>query len=116
MTKLDKKNDKQLIKLLTKICEQHKDVVAGFSWLTHIDNINKANDRLRVICVFDNNQQLAAAHQQLQTELMSKQIINVVASLGYKVNNKKLVQFDSEENCQASHNGNWQLRLSASIH
>lgn len=70
MKKLDKNLDNQIIKALTVACEQAKDEVTGFSWLTHLVDYKKFPQSLRIICVFKNEQNLTLAYQNGETEVM----------------------------------------------
>ncbi len=94
--------EKQLINALTQICEQHKTANNGFIWLTHLVNLHDIEASLKVVCVFENQQQILAAEQSQQTHTMQQQITSAVASLGVNVKNPgKLVRFATEENSQS---------------
>jgi len=112
MNKQDKKFEKELIKSLTQCCEQFKPEVDGFEWLTHTLNFSNIEQSIRIVCVFESNLQLSNAIDKDDITRMSNALINCLNKLGITI--KKPTQhiiFDSEENCHASHQGNWQQRL-----
>lgn len=117
MKKTDKKLDNNLRQHLTTICEQEKDNIDGFAWLTHSANYAVLTNTLRITCVFSSNAELAQAKQQGQTQALVKLIGNKIQPLlqaqGIKIKAfEKHVHFDSEENCEREHAGNWAKRLS----
>lgn len=112
MRKSDKKLDNQLRLELTDVCEVALKDVPGFQWLTHLVNYDNFPASLRIVCVFDTNESLdnyliSRSNAQLQTMIAAK-----LNSLGVKLKRiEKHVLFDTEENCDAQHKGNWALRL-----
>ena len=56
MRKSDKKLDNQLRLVLTDVCETALKEVEGFQWLTHVVNYSNFPQSLRVVCVFDTNE------------------------------------------------------------
>ena len=115
MKKNDKDFEKQLIALLTNVCEQHKSLTPGFSWLTHTVNFKNINNSLRIICVFDTESQKTIADQNQQSSCIREDIHNAIQSLGITTA-KSAISFDSEENCQLTHQGNWKKRLQQAYH
>ena len=115
MKKSDKNFEKQLVTLLTSICEQHKTLTPGFSWLTHTVNFKNISNSLRIICVFNTEQQKIIADQEQRCEHMRADIIKAVKTLGVTITNS-MISFDSEESCEQSHQGNWQKRLQQKYH
>ncbi|MCJ8312236.1 MAG: Fis family transcriptional regulator [Saccharospirillaceae bacterium] len=113
MRKTDKKIDNQLIKVLTGVCDMALKEIKGFEWLTHLVNYSNFPKSLKIVCVFDNNENLklfksnANNQQKLQKLIQSKllevdvKVKNIVAHLGY----------DTQENCEKEHDGNWAKRL-----
>ncbi len=59
MRKTDKKFDNQLKLLLTEVCETALKEVDGFQWLTHTVNYSNFPKSLKVVCVFDTDEQLS---------------------------------------------------------
>ncbi len=59
MRKTDKKIDNQLRLVLTDVCETALKEIDGFQWLTHIVNFSNFPKSLKVVCVFDTDEQLS---------------------------------------------------------
>ena len=59
MRKTDKKIDNQLRRVLTDVCEIALKDIEGFQWLTHLVNYSNFPKSLKVVCVFDTNNNLA---------------------------------------------------------
>ncbi len=112
MRKSDKKLDNQLRLGLTEVCEIALKDIEGFVWLTHLVNYTNFPSSLRIVCVFDTNENRDAYLRNFQHGPIESLIQSELASIGIKV--KKIadvVRFDSEENCDNEHNGNWAKRL-----
>ena len=108
MRKTDKKIDKAIVAVLTESCEIAKDEYDGFQWLTHFVNYNNFPSSLRVLCVFDTNEQLErvdmqAIHALIQSGLEAIDINFAKASLQ--------LSFDTEENCMRENKGDWDKRI-----
>ena len=113
MRKSDKKIDQQLRRLLTEVCTQCKNTIKGFEWLTHRVNYSNFPKSLKVICVFDSNSNLQNYLQSCKNHYLQSLINKALCELSIKMNNvNKIVSFDTEQNCQKQHNGNWAIRLS----
>jgi len=89
MKKSDKKTENLIIQVLTQGCEQAKDEVTGFSWLTHQVNYTNFPNSLVVTCMFATEQQLIAAQTNNDTAHLSKIIIDQLASLNIKLKQPK---------------------------
>lgn len=112
MRKSDKKLDNDIRKQLTEVCEQKLKTIDGFEWLTHTVNYSNFPASLRIFCVFDTNVQLQAFAASADKDKITEAITKALSSLKIKLPPRnKLVNFDSEENCQREHRGNWQARL-----
>ena len=113
MKKTVKKLDNNVIKALTKACETGKENITGFEWLTHTANYDNFPGSLAITCVFDNNQSLNNAHVKEEDIYLRKLIHNNLLKAGILLKDvRKHVRFDSEENCESEHEGNWEKRLS----
>lgn len=112
MTKTEKKIDNNLCKVLTTVCEDVKDDLQGFQWLTHTVNYANFPASLKIICVFATNAditQLTTSKQDQRLQGLLSQALNTV---DVKLKNiSKQVKFDSEENCTRDSAGNWTKRL-----
>ena len=112
MRKSDKKLDNQLRIVLTQICENALEEIEGFQWLTHIVNYSNFPKSLKIVCVFDTNESLdryllSETNNQLQS-LIKRELSKLNIQFKNMVNH---VLFDTEENCENQHNGNWAQRL-----
>ena len=112
MRKSDKKLDNQLRKVLTDVCESALKHIDGFKWLTHTVNYSSFPNSLKVICVFDTNESLDNYLLSKSNNQLQLLVANELNRLGIKLKNiTNHVLFDTEENCDLQHNGNWAKRL-----
>lgn len=115
MRKTDKKIDKQLTRVLTQLCEQTCKGIHGFVWLTHLVNYTNFPYSLKVVCIFDTN-------ENLDVFMQDKKHIKLATQIGLKLNEADVnvnnvmdhVLYDTEENCAAQHAGQWDKRLAYS--
>ncbi|EGU41909.1 MULTISPECIES: hypothetical protein [Vibrio] len=112
MRKSDKKIENQIRDVLADVCEDTLKGYDGFLWVTHTVNFSSFPQSLKIVCVFDSNQDrtnfLEADGQQ--------QVASVIQSAfnqgGIKLKNiDKHLSFDTQENCDRDHQGKWNLRL-----
>ncbi|WP_449433549.1 hypothetical protein [Pseudomonas putida] len=103
--------ERRLITTLTEACETAKGEIKGFTWLTHTADLNALANTLKVTWVFDTlaDKKLAQANAkarivELTAIALSEANIDLVVS-------DRVVRFDSEEECQRTHGGDWQKRL-----
>ena len=112
MRKKDKKLDNQLRVALTDICETALKDVAGFEWLTHLVNYADFPKSLKVVCVFDTNDN---HHHFMKTEShdgLNRLIQKKLLEIGIKVNNiTNHLSYDTQENCDKNNSGKWAGRL-----
>ena len=59
MRKIDKKIDNQLRAALTDVCETALKEIDGFLWLTHFVNYSNFPKSLKIVCIFDTDENLA---------------------------------------------------------
>lgn len=112
MKKTDKKTDKQLRQCLTNVCEDHFESIHGFVWLSHEVNFNSINVSLRVICVFDSNENQAMFESSSAKEMAVEYVQKSLQSININLKNAtKQIRFDSEERCKLEHNGSWANRI-----
>ena len=117
MRKTDKKTENQLRLVLTDACETALKEIDGFQWLTHLVEYSDFPTSLKIICIFDTNENLAvylskSASKSAGGELKSL-IQKKLQGMGVSIKNiDRHVKFDTEENCEKEHNGKWQNRLS----
>lgn len=111
MRKTDKKLENQIRTALTVVCETSLKSFSGFQWLTHQVNYSTFPDSLKVVCIFDTNDNLArftTIQQQELSHLIQKKLFEIDVILK-KVD--RHISYDTEENCQQYHNGKWAERL-----
>lgn len=107
-----KKLDDNVVKALTKVCEEAKQTVAGFDWLTHRADYSNFPASLMVTCVFLTEQQLSDAKAEQQDAYLRKLVHKHLLKAGVVLKDaRRNVFYDSEEACQAAHQGNWDKRL-----
>lgn len=98
MRKSDKKIENTIRRVLTEVCEQLKESVAGFEWLTHKVDYNNVNQTLTVTLMFDSFASLRSAKATLKTNDMAKQVANALAKQGIELKNvTKQCHFDTDE-------------------
>lgn len=113
MRKTDKKLDNQLRQSLTDVCEIALQELAGFQWLTHTVDYSRFPQSLKVICVFDTNDELQGYLESDKKHLLKGLIEAELRNLNIKLPNISMqVIYDTEENCRGQHDGNWAQRLS----
>lgn len=112
MRKSDKKLDNEIRKALTRLCEDKLKSQQGFEWLTHTANYSNFPASLKVVCVFDTNENLAQFESSSNKSNIVSTIANILSALNIKLSapEKQLV-FDCEEKCDQEHRGNWKARL-----
>ncbi len=115
MRKTDKKIDKQLRFVLTEVCETALEEYAGFEWLTHVVNYSHFPNSLRVVCVFDTNENLENFmidnHHQALNAFVQKKLVDI----GINIKNfGDHISYDTEENCDKCDDGRWAVRLKKS--
>jgi len=111
-SKTVKKLDNNVIKALTLACEHAKENIEGFSWLTHTAKYDNFPASLLVTCIFDTDAQLDNAIEQQQDQQLQQAIHKQLLNVGIVIKaTQKHVFFDTEQRCNAQHQGNWAVRL-----
>jgi len=112
LKKQHKKIENNLIKALTTACELLKHHIDGFEWLTHFASYEQFPKSLAIVCVLSTNQQLSAMLQAGKEVDLAAIIDQQLALVGIKLKDiKQHLEFDSEEQCQLEHGGNWNKRF-----
>ena len=113
MRKTDKKKDNQLRLKLTDVCEVALKEIEGFQWLTHTVNYSEFPKSLKIVCVFDTNENLNFFMTQKSkvklTSLVQTKLYEVDVQLKQSVD---YMVYDTEQNCEKEHRGQWADRLS----
>jgi hypothetical protein len=116
MRKSDKKIDKQLRVVLTEVCEVAIKDFEGFQWLTHLVNYTRFPDSLRVVCVFDTQQNLSSFMDTNSRPKLQAMVKNKLFDIGVNINNMAShISYDTEESCLSIDNGKWPDRLTRHI-
>jgi hypothetical protein len=106
--------ERRLVATLTEACETAKGEIKGFSWLTHTADLNAWPETLKVIWVF-----ATLADKQLALVDAKTRIFALTAIALHEANidlspSEQNVRFDSEQECQRTHGGDWKKRLAQS--
>jgi hypothetical protein len=112
MRKTDRKIDNQLRLVLTDVCEITLKEINGFQWLTHLVNYSNFPKSLKVVCVFDTNENLSCFMSKDSKKELTSLIQVKLHEADVKVKNvTDHILYDTEENCEKEHNGKWADRL-----
>ncbi|MCY1397541.1 hypothetical protein D3C87_1661010 [compost metagenome] len=106
--------ERRLITTLTDACETAKGEFKGFTWLTHTADLNALAETLKVTWVFETlaDRQLAQVHAKARIFELTAIALNE-ANIDLTPSDRH-VRFDSEEECQRTHAGDWKSRLAQS--
>ena len=106
--------ERRLITTLTEACETAKGEIEGFTWLTHTADLNALSKTLKVVWVFETlaDKELAQAESKARIFELTSIALNE-ADIDLNLSDRN-VCFDSEEECQRTHGGNWKNRLAHS--
>jgi hypothetical protein len=106
--------ERRLITTLTDACETAKGEIKGFTWLTHTADLNALPETLKVTWVFETlaEKKLAQANAKARIFELTAIALNE-ADVDWGPSDQT-VRFDSEEECQRNHGGDWQKRLAQS--
>lgn len=112
MRKTDKKLENQIRLALTDLCDTELQKFTGFQWLTHLVNYANFPKSLKVICVFDTNDHLSIFMEKKSNHESSALIQAKLLEIGISLKNiSNHVAYDTEEDCEKKHNGQWAARL-----
>lgn len=112
MRKSDKKLDNQICKTLTNVCETALEHIFGFQWLTHRINYQHFPASLIVTCVFTDQSDLDRIQLNHEDSSLRNLIVEALVDIDIRLDKpEQQIVFDSEEACEASHQGNWERRL-----
>ncbi|MEP1449246.1 MAG: Fis family transcriptional regulator [Paraglaciecola sp.] len=112
MNKTVKKLDNNVVKALTVVCENAKQDIVGFEWLTHSANYANFPRSLVITCVLDTSESLDLMLTSEQDKALRKQIQRQLLKAGILLKDvRRHVFFDTEQACLLEHNGDWKRRL-----
>lgn len=104
--------EEQVTSALSRACETARAEITGFEWLTHEAESHRFTSSLQVIWVFDTRANLAHALETGQGRRMYELTAVALAEAGVRIGIIEAhVRFDSEEDCQLAHGGDWRSRL-----
>ncbi|MEB2517590.1 hypothetical protein SOP85_19405 [Pseudomonas sp. YuFO20] len=103
--------ERRLIATLTDACETAKAEIKGFTWLTHTADLSDLARTLRVTWVFETLADKKLAEASAKVRILELTAIALKeADIDLKPSDHT-VRFDSEEECQRTHGGDWDKRL-----
>ncbi len=103
--------ERRLIATLTDACETAKGEIKGFTWLTHTADLNALTATLKVIWVFETEADKNLALTQAKARLFELTATALSeADIDLRPSDRNM-RFNSEEECQRTHGGNWRERL-----
>lgn len=103
--------ERLLVKTLTEACETAKAEIKGFTWLTHTADLNALAQTLKVTWVFETLADKVLAQTTAKARIIELTGLALIeAGIDTKVS-VHIIQFDSEEECQKTHGGDWHKRL-----
>jgi hypothetical protein len=112
MRKSDKKIDNQLRLALTDVCEEALKEINGFQWLTHLVDYARFPESLKVVCIFDSNENLSTFMSKSNKNALALLIQQKLCEVGVNIKDMSAqVAYDTEENCAMEHKGKWAERL-----
>jgi hypothetical protein len=112
MNKTVKKLDNNVVKALTIVCENAKQNIVGFEWLTHSANYANFPGSLMITCVLDQSHCLNIMLVKEQDKMLLKHIQKQLLLAGILLKDvRRHVFFDTEQACLLEHNGDWKRRL-----
>lgn len=112
MRKSDKKIENTIRIALTEVCDKALKDFNGFEWLTHLVNYNNFPNSLKVICIFDTNENLTRFIKNNNDHELGSLIQKKFFEMDINLKNTSHhISFDTEEECQRKHKGKWVDRL-----
>lgn len=106
--------ERRLVTTLTETCETAKDEIKGFTWLTHTADLNTWAETLKVVWVFETLADKKLALVDSKTRIFELTAIALNEANIDLIPSDHSVRFDSEEECQRTHSGDWKNRLTQS--
>lgn len=98
LKKVNKKLDSIVVTSLTKVCEQAKEDIHGFAWVTHTADYKNFPASLLITCVFDTQHNLANAQNSGQQLALMNNIFEKLRDNKIVINDpNKTIRFDTED-------------------
>jgi hypothetical protein len=106
MRKSDKKIENQIRGVLTEVCEDTLKGFDGFLWVMHTVNFSSFPQSLKIVCVFETNQDRANFLVGDGQQHVSKTIQRAFNRVGIQLKNvDKQISYDTQENCKSGQQG-----------
>jgi hypothetical protein len=103
--------ERRLISTQTDACETAKTEIKGFTWLTHTADLSALAETLNVIWVFETLADRKLAQVEAKVRIFELTAVALSeAGIELKLTDRN-VRFDSEQECQNIHGGDWGKRL-----
>jgi hypothetical protein len=103
--------ERQLITTLTEACETAKGEIKGFTWLTHTADVSALTETLKITWVFETMADKKYAQANAKPRIFELTAIALNEAGIDLAPSDRTVCFDSEEECQRTHHGDWRKRL-----
>jgi len=112
MRKTDKKIDNQIRCELTIMCEEALKNIKGFEWLTHTADFSNFPQSLKVYFIFDERVNINNYLESHRKNNIMSDLSTAFKKINVKINNiEDYIFYDSQDDCEYQHGGNWVLRL-----
>ncbi len=113
MKRNEMKTENSIVKALNDVCETLKKESEGFSWLTHFVDYSKFPQSLKLVFVFDTNQNLEGAKNTTTFQTIFQLTETRLSGEGIYIKNiHKSLFFDTEENGADYENEKWSKKYS----
>ena len=83
MRKTDKKIEQQLCRLLTQVCEEAKDTLKGFEFISHQVNYQRFPNSLIIECYFINQESIDTLNNNGGMTILENNILQTLAASGF---------------------------------
>ncbi|MCF5705072.1 hypothetical protein [Pseudomonas syringae] len=103
--------ERRLISTLTDACETAKTEIKGFTWLTHTADLSALAETLNVIWVFETLADRKLAQVEAKVRIFELTAVALSEAGIELILTDRNVRFDSEQECQNIHGGDWGKRL-----
>ncbi|MDV7103233.1 Fis family transcriptional regulator [Vibrio sp. TH_r3] len=103
MRKSDKKIENQIRDVLTAVCEDTLKGFDGFLWVTHTVNFSSFPQSLKIVCVFETNQDRSDFFMGEGPQYVATTIQKAFNEIGIQLKNvDKHICYDTQKNYQRS--------------
>lgn len=97
MRKSDKKIENKIREVLTEVCEETLKGYDGFLWVTHTVNFSSFPQSLKIVCIFETDQDKASFLEGEGPQHVSKTIQKAFNKVGIQLNSvDKQICYDTQ--------------------